>query len=150
MNWICLLPAANLPQGTRFSVRVSENISSNTKKDFKPEITVVGNIKDQNGNVLIKNGTSVEYNLIKEKSKGVGIPGTLTIQCISTQTVDGNQVLLQGNLMEEGANREGLALGLGISFGLIVLPLIGFALLAIKGNPAKIQAGTLLGVQTVE
>ena len=46
---------------------------------------------------------------------------------------------------KEGKNKKGLATGLGVGLGCtFVLPVIGLALLAIKGGDAKIESNTSL------
>lgn len=47
-------------------------------------------------------------------------------------------------MSKEGDSKKGLAIGLGVGLGVTVLPFVGFAFLAIKGEQAVIEANTII------
>lgn len=51
-------------------------------------------------------------------------------------------VSLMGSTSDEGKNKKGLAIGLGVGLGWFVWPLL--SLLAIKGGQGSIEKGTLI------
>ena len=105
---------------------------------------VENDVKDKAVNTLIKRGTPVQLQIEKKKAKGCGKAGYVNIKCISTTSVDGQNISLEGSMDSEGDNKKGLAIGLGVGLGLTFLPFVGFGFLAIKGEQAKIQANTIM------
>ena len=97
-------------------------------------------VKD--GTVVIAKGTPVKVSINKKKAKGVGKAGSVELRCISTTSVDGQTIALEGMKAEEGDSRQGLALGLGIGLG--VFTLIGFACLDKKKKKANIETNTII------
>ena len=85
----------------------------------------------------------------KRKAKGLGKPGYLQIGCISTTAVDGQIISLSGGIEQDGENRQGAAIGLGVGLGLTFLPLGGFFFLCLKGEKVDIPAGTTIFGVTV-
>lgn len=106
------------------------------------EVVVVDDDVVKDGTVVIAKGTHVKVSINKKKAKGVGKAGSVELRCISTTSVDGQTIALEGMKAEEGDSRQGLALGLGIGLG--VFTLIGFACLAIKGEKANIETNTII------
>ena len=80
----------------------------------------------------------------RKRAKGCGKAGYLSVKCVSTTSVDGQTVILNGNLEDEGSNRIGLAIALAICLGFTILPLFGFFFLALKGKQAKIESNTII------
>lgn len=68
----------------------------------------------------------------------------MRIKCVSTTAVDGQYVNLSGGISIAGEDKTGLAVGLGVGLGVTLLPGVGFALLAIKGEKANIESGTII------
>lgn len=104
-------------------IRLTSEVYSNTKpKDQTPPTAIVdADIKDDNGQyVLIRRGTPVEIAATVRKAKGVGKGAYVKLDALSTKSVDGQLIRLQGNLIKEGKNRKGTALGVGLGVGLIV------------------------------
>ena len=134
--------AIQLPNGKSVSVRLTETITS----DHAPsqvQAIIERDVKDPATDcILIRRGTPVSVTCTKQKARGVGKPGHLHLQCLSTQAVDGQTITLQGSLATTGEPRKGLALGLGLGLGLWVWPAI--FCLCIKGEQASIPADTLL------
>lgn len=132
-----------LTRGTSLSVRIVSAVSS--KSDGNTTSAIVENdVKDRDGNILIKRGTPVQLQVDRKGARGCGKPGYVNVKCISTSAVDGQYVSLEGNVDSEGENRVGLAVGLGVGTGLTILPFVGFAFLAIKGEQAVIQPNTVI------
>ncbi|MBS6269828.1 MAG: hypothetical protein KH586_12965 [Tannerella sp.] len=139
-----LLAAAPLDRGTMFIVRLLSTVKSNSKETIS---TIVDNdVKGKNGEILIKRGTPVQTSIKREKAKGCGRAGFVELKCISTTSVDGQTILLEGSSSATGKDNKGLAIGLGVGLGVTFLPVIGFAFLAIKGESATIEAGTIFNV----
>lgn len=78
------------------------------------------------------------------RARGCGRAGSVSAACTTTRAVDGQSITLNGDISAEGQSKKGLALGLGIGLGLTVLPFVRLAFLAIKGEAAKIGAGSLI------
>lgn len=131
-----------LDRGTTLSVRITSQISS--KQKGTPTAIVENDVKNRQGDLLIKRGTPVLLQIDREKAKGCGKSGYVNVRCISTTAVDGQTISLDGSLSDEGDDKKGLAIGLGVGLGLTVLPFVGFAFLAIKGEQAKIEANTII------
>ncbi len=134
-----------LERGKNVPVRITSDVNSKRLKKATITAIVDANIKSADGKILIKSGTPVELQASGKKAKGCGRPGYITMSCISTTAADGQKIMLNGNLSAEGDARRGLALGLGLGFGLTcVLPVIGLSLLAIKGKNATIPSNTIM------
>lgn len=131
-----------LSRGTAVAVRITSQITSKTVGS--PTAIVEADIKGKDGNVLISRGTPVMLQIDNRKARSCGKEGTLAVRCISTTAVDGQSIMLDGSYAAEGENKEGLAIGLGVGLGLTVLPGVGFAFLAIKGEDAKIPVNTVI------
>lgn len=104
-------------------------------------------VKDPDtGKILIRRGAPVRIDTKIEKPRGKGRPGKITLNLLSTESVDGKNIRLSRTAEFSGKSRRGLALGLGIGLplGTIVCFPWGFACLAIKGLHAEVPAGTIL------
>ncbi|WP_297604069.1 hypothetical protein [uncultured Alistipes sp.] len=109
-----------------------------------PTAIVDANIKDDNGqHILIRRGTPVEISATIQKAKGVGKGAYIKLDFLSTRSVDGQLIRLQGNLIKEGQNRKGTALGVGLGVGLSVCWPCLFCL-CIKGEKLTIPENTLV------
>lgn len=101
-------------------------------------------IKDNNGqHVLIRRGTPVEISATIQKAKGVGKGAYIKLDFLSTYSIDGQYIRLQGNFIREGADRKGTALGVGLGVGLTVCWPCLFCL-CIKGEKLVIPENTLV------
>lgn len=56
---------------------------------------------------------------------------------------------MSGGIEQDGENRQGAAIGLGVGLGLTFLPLGGFFFLCLKGEKVDIPAGTTIFGVTV-
>ncbi len=135
-----------LPNGKNIPVRLTSAIYSNTnaKTQTVPTAIVDADIKDNNGqHVLIRRGTPVEISATIQKAKGVGKGAYIKLDFLSTYSIDGQYIRLQGNLIREGADRKGTALGVGLGVGLTVCWPCLFCL-CIKGEKLVIPENTLV------
>lgn len=142
MTNLSIFAAGPLERGTSLSVRLTSQVTS--KKQGSPTAMVENDVKSKNGEVLIKRGTPVQLQIDRKRAKGCGKAGYVTVRCVSTTAVDGQNISLEGSVSNEGDNKKGLAIGLGVGLGLTVLPFVGFAFLAIKGEQAVIEANTVI------
>lgn len=142
MTNLSVFAAGPLERGTTLAVRVTSQITS--KMEGSPTAMVENDVKDKNGEVLIKRGTPVQLQIDRKRAKGCGKPGYVTVKCVSTTAVDGQTISLEGAVSKEGDSKKGLAIGLGVGLGVTVLPFVGFAFLAIKGEQAVIEANTII------
>ena len=129
-----------LARGTVVYIRTMSEISSATNESL--DAIVDADVKTTDGRVAIKKGTRVNVNLVNQKAKGIGKPGTIEIKSISTTSVDGQTIYLTGSVKEEGENKRFQSLRLGLGLGLAVFPPC-LAILAMKGGKAVIPAGTI-------
>ena len=135
--------AQKLQNTTNIPVQLNDEISSKTTPDSYQGAIVAVDIKDKAGNVLVKQGTPVLTNVVSQKARGVGKPGTLELEFVSTKAVDGTIIRLTGKTSKEGKDYKGKVLGLGLGLGLtIVWPMLFY--LCKKGEQAVIPAGTIL------
>lgn len=133
--------AALLKRGTHIIVRLTTSANSNRNTPIMAEVASDVIIA---GETVVVQGTPVILSVNKRKAKGVGKAGYLQIGCISTTAVDGQSILLSGGIEQDGENRQGVAIGLGVGLGLTFLPLGGFFFLCIKGEKVDIPAGTTI------
>ncbi len=124
------------------SVRITSQVT--IKNEGSPSAIVENDVKSKDGRVLIKRGTPVQLQIDRQKARGVGKPGSVTVKCVSTNAVDGQSILLEGSVSGEGNDKKGLSSGLGVGLGLTFLPGVGFAFLAIKGEEAVIENNTII------
>ncbi|WP_297410276.1 hypothetical protein [uncultured Alistipes sp.] len=135
-----------LPNGKSVPIRLTSEIQSNSKAKnaTTPAAIVDANIQDDNGqHILIRRGTPVEISATIQKAKGVGKGAYIKLDFLSTRSVDGQLIRLQGNLIKEGQNRKGTALGVGLGVGLTVCWPCLFCL-CIKGEKLTIPENTLV------
>ena len=136
-----------LVNGKAISIRITNEVSSKIKQNGSQDIYAIvdRDVVDNTGEtVLIRRGTPVQLASSIVKAKGVGKPGSIKIDCISTTSVDGQYISLQGGLNIQGEDRKGAALGCGLGLGLTVLFPVGFAFLAIQGENVTIPTNTLI------
>ena len=134
-----------LNSGKPVSLRITNDISSKLKINQEAMVIVDRDVTDASGEkVLIRRGTPVQVATTVRRARGVGKPGAIKIDCISTTAVDGQAVYLMGGLNEQGDDRKGVALGCGLGLGLTVLFPVGFFLLCIPGENVDIPANTII------
>lgn len=126
------------------SVQLGSVIKSETKNNNSNSAFITTDVYDKDNNIWIKAGTPVVINITTQKAKGMGEPGILEIQCVSTVDINGRQVSLKGSLYQEGEEKKGTALGLGLGLGLTVLFPFGFFFFMIKGKNITIPPNTII------
>lgn len=135
-----------LPSGKNIPIRLTSEIRSNTKKraTVTPTAIVDADVKDADGkHILIRRGTPVEIAATIQRAKGVGVGAFIELDFISTQSIDGQTIRLQGNFIREGRNNKATALGVGLGVGLLVFPPCLFCL-CIKGEKLVVPENTLV------
>lgn len=142
MTNLTVFASTPLERGTTLSVRITSQVTS--KNEGSPSAIVENDVKSKDGRVLIKRGTPVQLQIDRQKARGVGKPGSVTVKCVSTNAVDGQSILLEGSVSGEGNDKKGLSSGLGVGLGLTFLPGVEFAFLAIKGEQAVIENNTII------
>lgn len=135
---LSVLASTPLSRGTALSVRIVSQVTS--KEEGSPSAIVENDVKSADGKVLIKRGTPVQLQIDRQKARGCGKPGSVAVKCVSTNAVDGQNIMLEGSVSDEGNDKKGLSIGLGLTF----LPGVGFAFLAIKGEQAVVESNTVI------
>lgn len=134
----------SLNNGKVVNVRLTSEVFSNSKAQVPVSAIVDKDVKDENGNVLIRRGTPIQITSDIKKSKGMGNGGYAKLTFTSTIAVDGQDIALQGVYAINGKDRKGLALGLGIGTGATILFPVGFFFFCIKGESVTIPEGTII------
>lgn len=132
-----------LPAHTPIVIRCTETIS--TKYVLNGEtvnFAVVSDVKDSNGNILIKSGTPVTAEITFAKSKGmIGKSGEITVNDFHTTAVDGTYIPLSGSVSARPDDKMTLSIVLSV----LICPLF----LLMKGEDAQVPAGTTKTAYTV-
>ena len=103
---------------------------------------VVTDIKDENGNILIKSGTPVTAQISFSKTKGMlGKSGEVTVSDFNTTAVDGTYVPLSGSVSAKPDDKMTISIVLGV--------LICRLFLLMRGDEAVVPAGTQKTAYTV-
>lgn len=139
---LSVLASTPLSRGTALSVRIVSQVTS--KEEGSPSAIVENDVKSADGKVLIKRGTPVQLQIDRQKARGCGKPGSVAVKCVSTNAVDGQNIMLEGSVSDEGNDKKGLSIGLDVGLGLTFLPGVGFAFLAIKGEQAVVESNTII------
>ena len=136
-----------LNNGKSISIRLTNDINSKTNKKTRqePMAIVDRDVTDASGDiVLIRRGTPVQMSSTVVKAKGMGKPGSIKIDCISTTAVDGTPISLFGGMNLQGDDKRGAALGCGLGLGLTVLFPVGFFFFCMHGENVEIPANTMI------
>lgn len=125
-----------LPAMTPLIIRATETISTrDIVSGSIVSFAVVSDVKDKNGNVLIKAGAPVTAQISFSKKKSfVGISGDLTVSDFHVTAVDGTYVPLVGNVSQKGEDKIVLSVVLSV----LICPFFLF----MKGEDAQLPAGT--------
>ena len=136
-----------LQPGSYIPVRFINGANSKYPKGLSA--AVMADVKNANGEIVIKYGTPVELSVVSQKARGCGRPGVIVVNCVSTQSVNGQMIPLDSTPYRvEGKNKRGLAIGLGVGLGCTFFLTPGIACLAIKGGQAEISPNeTIPGVR---
>lgn len=138
---LSVFAGAPLRRGTVVFVRTQSEISSKSESSMLNAI-VDSDVKADDGTVVISRGTPVMANMEVKKAKGVGKPGKIAIKSMTTTSVDGQRIVLNGEMNQEGQSKKGKSIGLAVGlFWFLGPPFLAF--LAKKGGQATIPAGTV-------
>lgn len=104
--------------------------------------SVVSDVKDVNGNILVKSGAPVTAQISFTKSKGmIGRSGEVTVSDFSTIAVDGSYIPLSGSVSARPNDKMTMSIVLSV----LICPLF----LLMKGQEAVVPAGTQKTAYTV-
>ena len=128
---------------TPIVIRCSETIST---KDIvnggEVNFTVLNDIKNPNGNILIKAGAPVTAQISFSRSKGmIGRSGELTITDFHTTAVDGTYIPLSGSVSAKPDDKMTASIVLSV----LICPLF----LLMKGDEAQVPVGTTKTAYTI-
>jgi hypothetical protein len=136
----------NLQSGTPVNIRLTNEISSGNSTS--PKFVVSSDIKDANGNVLIKKDTPVSINHESTSRKAIGRPGKINIKFLSTTTTDGQIVRLDGVKDYQAKSKVGKVVGIAVGVGSFFLfPM--YAYLAKKGDDVTVQPSEIYNAAVV-
>lgn len=132
-----------LPAHTPIMMRCDETISaSNIQSGSSVNFSVVNDIKDETGLILIKAGTPVSAQVIFAQDKGmIGRSGKIAISDFHTTAVDGTYIPLSGSVSAQPEDK--MVLSVVLSAVVCVLFLL------MKGQDADISAGTTKTAYTI-
>ena len=127
--------AASLPANTPVAVQAESLYSSNALAvGNEVWFSVLNNITDNNGVLLIKKGESVKAKVVKVNKRGrIGIPGRITIDEFYTTSASGKKIPLSGTIKSEAKSK----MGLSITLGIVIIPLF----LLMHGKDTQILQG---------
>jgi hypothetical protein len=137
--------AASLQNGTPISVKLTNSVSSSSSD--APNFVVATDVKDSNGNLLIKEGTLVLTEYSNKKKRSVGLPGQVDIKFISTTSSDGQLISLSGSKQYKAEDKKGKVIGVAVGVGWFIWPMLAF--LAKKGDDVELGPSTLMNAATV-
>ena len=120
---------------------ISEINTKNIKSGDTVTFIVAQNVTDENGNVLIKAGASVNASINFEAKTYIGRSAKITINDFHTKAVDNTYIPLSTTITEEPDDKMVLSILLSV----FICPLF----LLMKGKEAKIQAGSIKTVYTI-
>ncbi len=132
-----------LPAHTPITIRCSETISTkDVVSGGTVNFTVVSDVKDENGNILIKANAPVTATISFVRTKDlVGRSGEVTVSDFHTRAVDGTYVPLSGSVSAKPDEKIVLSVVLSV----LICPLF----LLMKGDEAQVQAGTTKAAYTI-
>ena len=122
-------------------IRIATQVTS--EDYFAVKAIVDQSVLDTAGNELIKAGTEVILQVIKEKARHSGRPGKVIIEPLRVPTSDGRLALLQGSATFVGEDRHDMVVLAAVGGCLFFGP-PGLLLLLIEGKPAYVPPGYLL------
>lgn len=134
-----------LVNGQPINVRLTCDVQSKSKTQQTVTAIIDNDVYDlSREKVVIRRGTPITLTSKIVKAKGMGKPGSIKIDCVSTTAVDGQIIHLLGGLNIEGNDNKGAALGCGLGLGLTVLCPVGFLFFLIPGENVSVPANTMI------
>lgn len=124
-----------LSAGTVVALALEQAIDSDMPVGAMVTFRVIYDVK-VNETVVIKAGSFATGTISSASSTGaIGSPGKVSIDLRSVKAVDGQDIMLRGNLNKEGDDKVVLS---------VVLALLCLPLILIHGEDAEVPAGTEL------
>lgn len=132
-----------LASHTPIMIRCTETISTrDIVSGGEVNFAVVNDIKDANGNILIKAGAPVTAQISFSRTKGMlGRSGEVTVTDFHTTAVDGTYVPLSGSVSARPDDKMVMSIVLSV----LICPLF----LLMKGDDAQLPAGTTKTAYTI-
>lgn len=131
--------------GQPVNIRITTGVSSKSERISNISAIIENNVYDSSHErVVVKRGTPVNLSSQIVKAKGLGKPGSIRIDCLSTTAVDGQTINLIGGINVEGDDNKGVAIGCGVGLGVTILCPIGFLFFLIKGENVEVPANTII------
>lgn len=124
--------------GTTIPLKVLNETSSNSKDEIV--IIVERDILDNNNKPVIRQGTKVECDIVKARSKRRGRPGSINISFNSVRAINNQPIKLTGSHIVNGGKGKRVLSMVGTWAGLAVIFPFNFFFLLSKGEPAIIPA----------
>ncbi len=129
-----------VPKGTNVFVKTTDIISSTSKtKQISGFIT---NDVVVDGQVVIKAETPVIFDVKTRKRGGVGRPGKVELESVSTTMVDGRIMKVDGSAKEKGISKRGKSIGLTVGMFFLIPP-FNFLFLLKKGEECQMNPITI-------
>lgn len=134
---------ATLAAHTPIMIRCDETITTNNIVNGSTvNFSVINDVKDRNGLILIKSGTPVTAQISFVKDKGmIGRSGELTVTDFHTTAVDGTYIPLSGSVSAKPNDKMVCSIVLSV----LICPLF----LLMKGEEAQLSAGSTKTAYTV-
>ncbi|MBR2069452.1 MAG: hypothetical protein IJ877_06805 [Candidatus Gastranaerophilales bacterium] len=128
---------------TPIVIRCTETITTNDiVSGDTVNFAVVQDVRDSNGNILIKSGTPVTAQISFAKKQGmIGKSGEISINDFHTTAVDGSYVQLSGSVSACPEDQMTMSIVLSV----LICPLF----LLMKGDEARVPVGTTKTAYTV-
>lgn len=132
-----------LPAHTPIMIRCTETISTkDVVSGGTVNFAILSDVKDNNGNILIKAGTPVTAEITFAKAKGmIGKSGEVTVNDFHTTAVDGSYIPLSGSVSAKPDDKMTMSIVLSV----LICPLF----LLMKGDEAQVLRGTTKTAYTV-
>ena len=132
-----------LPAHSPIIMRCDETISaSNIHSGSSVNFSVVNDVKDEKGMILIKAGTPVSAQVVFAEDKGmIGRSGRITISDFHTTAVDGTYIPLSGSVSAQPDDKMVLSVVLSV--------VVCILFLLMRGQDANIAAGTTKTAYTI-
>ncbi|HOJ05730.1 MAG TPA: hypothetical protein PK916_17165 [Bacteroidota bacterium] len=122
-----------VPAGTVVALSLEQSITSEMPVGSSVNFRVIYDVK-VDGQVVVRAGSIATGSIASVKGTGaVGSPGRVAITLRTVRAVDGQEILLRGNMNKEGDDKVVLS---------VILALICLPLILIHGEDAEIPAGT--------
>lgn len=134
---------ATLQAHTPIVIRCDETITTNNIVNGSiVNFSVVNDVKDQSGNIMIKANSPVSAQISFAKSKGmIGRSGEITVTDFHTTAVDGTYIPLSGSVSAKPDDKMVTSIVLSV----LICPLF----LLMKGEEAQLSAGATKTAYTV-